>query len=75
MDGQNFNKLLNTLSITLEVAQASTTTWDEHAGPITQSIWTERELAQIKGQLKGLLKIIPTPDYFTTPSDNGQGDN
>ena len=66
MDKEAYSMMLNTISITLECLNAEVTHFDSQAGPITQSIWNESEIRQIKTQLTGLLSLLPKPEYFNS---------
>jgi hypothetical protein len=67
MDKANYGMLLDTISITLDCLNATTTDYLPELGTVQQSLWTEKEVDQFRKQLKGLMALIPNPSYFQNP--------
>lgn len=65
MDKENYHLLLDTVSITLDCLNATTTCYLPELGTVSQSIWSEKEIDQFKEQLKGLMRILPTAKQFS----------
>lgn len=61
--------ILDTIQVVASLIPLEATEFIPEVGCVTQSIWTNEEIRQIKGQLKGLLSLIPAADQFHKPSE------
>lgn len=69
MEVDRYTRVLETVSLLLDVLQAETTTFVEDLGPLTQSVWDVSQEKQIKQQILGMLKLIPDYKNFNEAFD------